>query len=270
MATLTPRQTEELIVVDPTPPLIPRLPSWRTLLGLVFTTIAITSLCGLGAYVASSELEQERWEAASQIEYRGEAWVETAAAEAGSRSRVEPIADLYGIEFKEFDERLTAGAVPGTQLLEYRFEDPVPARALDIVTSLTDAYLKTSPSSKSDAVTRLEEEVVDLQGQLVARKAELNAVAGPVGVEPSAVERIAETEVVRVQELLTEAQDKLLVAELAVIAEEDLQPVVVAAPYLSDEPVAPKPERRAAFGVLAGLLISALIAASVLTHDKSA
>ncbi len=268
LQTTTPAIVPAVTIVDPTPPLFPRRPNWRTLLGIVLASIVVTAVCAQIAYGLAT-LQPNVWEARSEIEYRGQAWVETASAELSSRSRIEVVAAEYNIPIKKFEERLTAGAVPGTQLLAYSYRDEDPNVALGVVQRLTDSYLAPPETSSADSVQRIVDEIDELNAQLEGAKVELAAASGPVELPASSAERVAESEVNRLQNLLTTAEDRLLEAELAQISEADEMPGVVTAPYVLPEPVEPKPLRRAALGVIVGLLCSAVLAALILSRDLS-
>ncbi len=258
----------QVVLADPTPPLLPRVPSWRTLLGLILAAVAITGFCAEVAYLVS-DAQPRQWEARSQIEYRGEAWVETAAEELSSQSRIRQIADANGIPIKRFTEDLRAGAVPGTQILQYGYIDHDANLALRVVDQLTQSYLADPDTSLSERVTRIETTVARLESQLEVAIAELEAVAAPPGSSASAAERVAEADVNRLADLLGESQGQLLAAELEVIAATDREPAVITEPFVLQEPAAPRPKQRAALGALAGLALSSILAALVLSRDPA-
>ncbi len=264
----TPANAVSAVALDPTPPLLPRVPSWQTLLGLLLATLAITGLCAEGAFLVSLA-QPKKWEARSQIEYRGEAWVETAAEELSSRSRISAVAEAEGIPIKKFEENLTAGAVPGTQILQYAYVDHDANLAYRVVQALTDSYLSAPENSLDDQIGRLEAKVGELESQLAVATAQLDAVATPPGEDPSAAERIAESDVNRIQTQLAEAENQLLEAELNAIKAEDQLPEVVTDTFVLNEPVSPRPLRRAAYGVLAGLVLSGIFAGLVLSRDPA-
>lgn len=229
-------------------------PSTRKIIGLLLLTVVLAGVCAQAAYGLES-LRPDVWQARTQVEYRGNSWLETQDVSVQSNSLKAPIAERYGVPIKDFNERLEAGQVPGTQTIQIDYFDRDADLALAIVTDLQAAYLaEVTERTASETMTILEEELADLEDELATAQDELSRMTNPNGVGLSVEQQDKQSEIGTLRVRITEVERTILDVELDELNNTRV-PRVTAEPFVFDEPFTPRPGRMAIVGFVLGTLI---------------
>lgn len=237
-------------------------PTNRQIFGHVLLTAVLAVVGGqLGWF--GSQLLTERYEALSEIEYRGSSWTETQDVTIRSRTLVEPVAESFGIEIKKFEERLGAGLVPGTQLLRITYEDADPDLALDVVSTLTDRYLdEAAELPPPESREALEASLAELRQQQEEAQDALLAIPDD-GIPGTTIEQQElQSEIASLRARIGVLELRLLdsgLAELDTVTSG--VPRVVTEPFVFEEPVFPRERLLAAIGFVAGGALGLLLLA---------
>lgn len=242
-------------------PAQPRRLSNAAVLGISLVWLVVVALGAEVAYLWASS-RPDVWLARSEIEYRGVSWVETQSVAVNSRSLTEPIADSFGISLIDFQRRLTAGQVPGTEVIRVDFRGEDQAQNVEIVRAYTSAYMDgLSDDSLTRGVDLIEAELESLRVELAVAEADLAALppVRPDAVTPTEqLELRSRTQMLREQ--ISQLEVRQVEKELQRIDQELNRPVIISAPHSLPEPIEPKPLRRAVLGALAGALVASALA----------
>ncbi len=225
--------------------------------------LVVVLLAGIGGQIGffSSYLFDERWLARAEVQYRGTAWTETQDVAIQSRSLVGPVAGELGIPIKEFEERLSAGLVPGTQILRVDYVSTDQDLAFAVVSELSDRYLgQASERTPGSIGQTLSEELADVEDQLATAENRLVFVAG-LGTDAAQVEQGSTQALINsLRARKNDLETRLLENEIRLIGEESNGlPVLVTEPFVFEESVFPRPKIFAAVGVGSGLLLGLTI-----------
>ncbi len=229
-------------------------PSTRTIIGLTLLTVVLAGVCAQIAYGLES-LRPDVWQARTQIEYRGNSWLETQDVAVQSNSFKSEIAEKYDIPIKDFEERLEAGQVPGTQTIQIDYFDQDAELALNVVTDYQQLYLEdVTERLAPETVTTLEAELAALEDELATAQDELSRMTNPNGVGLSVEMQDKQSEIGTLRTRISEIERSLLDLELDELNNTRV-PRVTAEPFVFDEPFIPRPRRMAIVGFVLGALI---------------
>ncbi len=233
-------------------------PSTRQVVGVLLLTFVLTVVGGqIG--LASTLVFEPQWMARAQVQYRGTAWTETQEVAVQSRSLVAPVAANHGIDVKDFEEKLDAGLVPGTQIVQIDFVNSDPALAQSAVAELADGYLdRISERTPETIRDTLQEELDTVQVDLAQAELELEISSRddtPAGrADQAANQAVVNSLRARQNDLET----RLLENQIQALDESvNGLPVLITEPFVFEEQVFPRPRvfsaAGAVFGMLAGL-----------------
>ena len=233
---------------------------FRVIVGLLLLFAVIVALCAEAAYLWSSS-KTDVWAARTEIQYVGGAWVETQAEALRSESLFRPVAEAEGIDTVDFLENLTAGQVPGTEVLAIEYHDEDPNLALRVVTNYSNLFMQRfevpDVSDEEIAIsTQLEPLELRLEEVIAA---DLAAGLENDGDAPTDEQVILRAEANQLRIDIGGLREQLTAAELARIDLADNQPTVIEAPFVLDEPVEPQPVKRAILGGLLGAVIGSVV-----------
>ncbi len=228
----------------------------RVLVGLLLLWLVSIAFMAEVAYLWSAS-KPDVFAARSEIQYGGDTWVETQAEALRSEDLYLPIAAAEGIEPTDFVENLVAGQVPGTQILGIEYHSRDAQQALRIVSTYTDTYMERfyiEPVSEAERILSsrigvLETELADVEA------ADIAAALTNTDPNPTAEQLQYRAQATSIRLELGSLKEQLTDAELETLRLSNDQPTVSTAPFILDEPVEPKPVKRA---VLGGLLGAAL------------
>ncbi|MEM7338510.1 MAG: hypothetical protein AAF467_07685 [Actinomycetota bacterium] len=231
-------------------------PGTRQLVGYGMI-VGLLTVIGLQVGLFGSLLFADRFLARAEIQYRGTAWTETQDVAIQSRSLVGPVAVEMGIPVKEFEERLDAGLVPGTQILRVDYVSTDPQQAEDVVANVADAYLSQSsertPVSVRDTLTA---ELDTVAADLTVAEATLRRVAGDTSAGGVATRQAAQAEINSLRARKNDLETRLLENELETIGEESNGlPVMITEPFVFEDKVFPRPALFTAVGAATGMLL---------------
>lgn len=162
-----------------------------------------------------------------------------------SRSVLEPVAVEFGTSVEELTAAVSAEVVDQSEVLRIEVRDGDPVFAQNVLTAIVDGYLEVSNNDpRSELHDYLDGQLIDVLGRL--------GELGPSGAARQA-ERAALVD--REQDLRSRLDD-LAVTDVAGPAARVLVP-----PYVTTDPVSPRPLVTAATGALAGLIVAAIAVA---------
>ncbi len=240
---------------SPQPDLFDR-PSTKQVLGVLLLTFVLT-MVGTQVGLASTLIFEPQWMARAQVQYRGTAWTETQEVAVQSRSLVAPVAAEHGIDIKDFEEKLDAGLVPGTQIVQIDFVNPDPAVAESAVGQLADLYLdRISERTPETIRDTLQEELDTVEVELAQAELALDIstrIDTPAGrADQAANQAIVNSLRARQNDLET----RLLENQIQSLDESvNGLPVLITEPFVFEEQVFPRPKIFTAAGAVIGLLI---------------
>ena len=228
----------------------------RVLVGLLLIWLVSIAFMAEVAYLWSAA-KPDVFAARSEIQYRGETWVETQAEALRSEDLYLPIAAAEGIEPTDFLEDMVVGQVPGTQILGIEFHSQDARQALRIVETYTATYLERFEIAPvSEAETILATRIALLEQQLAdVEAADLAIDATNLDPNPTAEQLQYRAQATSLRLELGSLKEQLTEAELETIRLTNDQPTVSTAPFILDEPVEPKPVKRAVLGGLLGAVL---------------
>lgn len=227
------------------------------LIGVAAAFALIVLSAGI-AYVVGSQ-SAEVWSARSEIEYRGQAFVETAALTASSRTALAEVAQRFDVPIDEITDSFTVAQAPNTEVIQLEFQAENDTQVLDILDALTTAFIDRSGDRGLGARIELVQAELDrLQSLLDLRSASVNALDPESVASPAAASSIDELGVLRDQ--IADLEIRMVDLRLEQIEE---APIVVTAPYLDPEPASGAPLRTAALGALAGAAVAAAAAVAL-------
>ena len=235
-------------------------PTKRHMTAFALITVLLMLVGGQVGFF-SSMLFEDRWLARAEVQYRGTAWTETQDVAIQSRSLVGPVAGDLGIPIKQFEERLSAGLVPGTQIIRVDYVSEDEDLALEVVSEVSGRYLgQASERTPQTIGATLAEELVDVEEQLEVAERRLVVLAGRdtavAQVEQASTQALINSLRARKNDLET----RLLENEIILIGEESNGlPVLVTEPFVFEERVFPRPKIFTAVGAGAGLLLGLII-----------
>lgn len=158
-----------------------------------------------------------------------------------SRAVLGPVADEWGVSVEQLRAAVSASVVEESEIISVELTDGDPDRAEEVLASVLDRYLDTSPNeARSDVGTYVRQQLADIALRLLAL---------PVDA-PDRASLVAREQALRTQ------LDDLQLTDLAGPAAEVLTP-----PFADRDPVSPRPALTAAAGATAGLVVAALLVA---------
>ncbi len=245
---------EDLLAFD-VPNKRPRM-SGRRLFALVVIAGVMTAFGAQAGYF-SARLFDNVWQARTEIEYRGNSWTETEDVAIKSRSLTDPIAAVYDIDIKTFEEDLKAGLVPGTQILRIEYFDTDAAMAQAIVSDLAEAYIADASERPPEASREvLEEQLAELEGELEDAQAQLSREAAEPGVPLTPGQQDLQAAIATYRARIGVIELRLLDDELELqTVEARGLPRYVTRPFVFEEPFFPRPMRLGLLGAALGFFL---------------
>ncbi len=233
-------------------------PSTKQVLGVLLLTFVLTMVGGqIG--LASTLVFEPQWMARAQVQYRGTAWTETQEVAVQSRSLLAPVAAGHGIDVKEFEEKLDAGLVPGTQIVQIDFVNSDPALAQSAVAELAEGYLERISERTPETIRdTLQEELDAVLVDLSQAELQLE-ISSRVDTPAGRADQAANQAVVNsLRARQNDLETRLLENQIQALDESvNGLPVLITEPFVFEEQVFPRPRIFAAagavFGMLAGL-----------------
>ncbi|MEM7321533.1 MAG: hypothetical protein AAF531_00485 [Actinomycetota bacterium] len=236
-------------------------PSGRQLVGLCLVGLV---LAAIGAQVGGfgSYLFEERWLARAEIQYRGTAWTETQDVAIRSRSLLGPIAADVGEPIKEFEERLEARLIPGTQILRVDYTSTDPDLARTVVSELANRYIDiTSELTPAEIRATLLDEMAEIEAELAVEQEKFDRIATSTDIRDQPEQQATQAVINSLRARLDDVQSRILDHDIQTIDEsENGIPIVVTEPFVFEEQVFPRPKIFAAVGGAVGLLLAGLYA----------
>ncbi len=236
-------------------------PTGRQLLGLGLLAFVLTGigiqLGGFGSY-----LFDERWLARAEIQYKGSAWTETQDVAIRSRSLLGPIATDLEIPIKEFEERLEARLIPGTQILRVDYTSTDRELAENVVAEVSDRYIQlASELTPSEVRATLLDELAEIEVELNEEQARFARISASTQIADRPDQQASQAIINSLRARQDDVQSRILDHDIAAIDEsENGVPVVVTEPFVFDDQVFPRPKIFAAVGAAIGLLLAGLYA----------
>jgi uncharacterized protein involved in exopolysaccharide biosynthesis len=218
---------------------------------------------GMQAGGFGSALFEERWLARAEIQYRGTAWTETQDVAIRSRSLLGPIAAELDVPIKDFEERLEARLIPGTQILRVDYTSTDPELARTVVSELSSRYIAiTSELTPAEIRATLLAEMEEIQAELAVEQEKFDRIAGSTDPRDQPEQQATQAVINSLRARLDDVESRILDHDIQTIDEsENGVPVMVTEPFVFEEQVFPRPKVFAAVGGAAGLLIAGLYAA---------
>lgn len=239
----------------------PSRPSDRQLVGLALLGVV---LAALGAQVAGfgATVFEDRWLARAEIQYRGTAWTETQDVAVRSRSLVGPVAQELGISIKDFEERLDARLLSGTQIVRVDYLDTDPDLARAVVDAVSARYInEVSELTPVDVRSALEAEQEEIRLELADEEARFSRLSTSTREADRPAQQASQSIINSLRARLDDVQSRILDHDLATIDEaQNGVPILVTEPFVFEERVFPRPKLFAAIGGASGLAVGALIA----------
>lgn len=215
---------------------------------------AFVVILGSGiAYVVASQTP-DTWESVSELEYRGNSFVETAAISAASRTEIEGVALQYDLTADDVEERFVVRQIPNSEVLELRYRDEDRARALDVLSSLTDVIIDRATNSGLETqIEIVQDELERVRTDRDARRSDVDAIDAETDTSTDASASAAVEEIAVLSGQVADLELRLVDLQLRRVEE---APVIVTAPYTTTEPVGPKPMQAAVLGAVAGFAVA--------------
>jgi capsular polysaccharide biosynthesis protein len=173
---------------------------------------------------------------------------------------LEPAAETLGLSRQGLDAAVSASLVEGSQVIRVEATDRSADQALRMTTAVVDQYASAPSESPLEETRAFVEEELDAVTAAITRlQAQLDQERAAASPDPNA-DRTLNSQIQAQTQRQASLQNELLQLEL-----QDRQTTqharVIAPPAALDEPVAPTPERAAALGLIAGLILAAGIVA---------
>jgi capsular polysaccharide biosynthesis protein len=169
-----------------------------------------------------------------------------------------PAATELGLSLRELRRALDASVIRGSQVIRIEASAQSPERATEIVEAVTKEYLAQPPDPVAEEAREyLNRQLEAASAERESLREELAAITPPEGpaelAEAAELQAMVDRQVQRVSAL----QDQVIENELEQIRLGE--PRVVTSPRALEEPLAPTPLRSAALGLLAGLVLAAVV-----------
>ena len=255
---------ERMHRVEQAPP--PRRPSTALIIATIGICLAIIAIGAESAYMFEAS-KPDVFAARAEVHHRGVAWVESEIVALQSRSRVAPIAAPASVDIEEFDRNYSASIVPGTQVIRIEYASEDADAALSIVSRITSDYIAERTATALDAtdLTLLDSELAGLRTDLTLAETELFELGPtPINRNASPEHIVAQDRVLSIRDQVSELEVKRVDAELFLANQDTQVPELFTTPFVLDNPVEPRPLRRAALGGIAGATIAAGVAFLIL------
>jgi hypothetical protein len=172
-----------------------------------------------------------------------------------SRAVVQPVAEANDLTFDELSEALDVSVVQDSEVLRVQVRDRSPRRAQALAAGVADRYLERfRPAGTAEAREYLEtqlREIDSARGEVSARLAQLGPAAGS---SPSPEETRLQAELQSLLEQRDQVSERLDEVTVDELRAPDVE--LITESFVLDDPVAPLPERGAAGGAAAGLLVA--------------
>lgn len=237
-------------------------PTVRQVIGLCLLALVLTSV-GVQAGAFGSLLFEERWLARAEIQYRGTAWTETQDVAIRSRSLLGPIATEVGVPIKDFEERLEARLIPGTQILRLDYTSTDPELAETVVSELSTRYIDiTSELTPAEVRATLLDEMAEIDAELAVEQERFDRVSASTDPRDQPEQQASQAVINSLRARLDDVESRILDHDIQTIDEsQNGVPIVVTEPFVFEEQVFPRPKIFAAVGGAIGMLLAGLYAA---------
>lgn len=236
-------------------------PSNRQLMGLAVLGFVLAAVGAQAAGLGSLAFP-DRWLARAEIQYRGTAWTETQDVAIRSRSLVGPVAQDLGIPIKDFEERLDARLVAGTQIVRVDYVDTDDELARSVVDEISSRYIaQVSELTPTEVRSALEAEQAEIEADLAQEEDRFARLSASTREADRPAQQASQAIVNSLRARLDDVQSRILDHDLATIDEsQNGVPLLVTEPFVFEDRVFPRPKLFAAIGAAAGLALGGLIA----------
>ncbi|MEM7321531.1 MAG: sugar transferase [Actinomycetota bacterium] len=240
-------------------------PPWRVVFGTLILGV-VAGLFGAQGSVLAEMAKEEVWVASGSVQVRNDRiQPESVKVVLESPGLWNPIAAREGISARDFQEDYAVDVSGGTQIVQATFEDTDQDRARRIIGDVLDTYVENASAPPEILQTELLqshlESLTELESSIVVSLNNSDDL-------PRLQQIDLQNELVRTRQQITTVIFRLDTRATELAERRRIDPEVVTAPFILEEPVTPDPLKAAVFGFTVGGLV-ALAAAYLVFHREA-